>query len=213
MLNLKPLKPGQTLKAKPNSARILEVWSMATLSEVQDGLDWYNDAARIARNMNPDNWERAAGVIAALSPRLDWGRNIMLAQRAYDAWNRGDDMEAHQWGTLKSNADKALRIMRGAYPLDVLGGDKVRAFYLSIVTGTGVVIDRHAFDVAMGRVTNDETRGALSRKGVYDNFAKRYIMAAEQISGEGETVTPAQVQAVTWTVWRRLKNLPEHVTY
>lgn len=213
MLNLKPLKSGQTLKAKPNSARVLEVWNLATDSEIEDGMAWYDDAHEIAETMDPFDPNRAAGVIAALSPRLDWGRNVMLAQRAYRAFQQDPTMKTHKWGTLGSNAEKAHRILKGEAPEDVLKGDKVTAFYAAIVDGSGVVIDRHAFDVAMGRVTNDETRGALSRKGVYDAFAVRYIMAAESLTNDGYPVTPAQVQAVTWTVWRRLKNLPEHVTY
>lgn len=215
MLNMKPLKSGKVLTPQPNSARILEVWDLATDSEIEAGMSWYDDAHRIAVNMDPaEDVHRAAGVIAALSPRLDWGRNIMLAQRAYDAW-AVDMLEDHRWGTLGANAAKAERILKGEHPEDVLKGDKVLAFYRAIVDGTGVVIDRHAFDVAQGRVTNDETRGALSRKGIYDAYATRYIMAAEKITNreDGVSPTPAQVQAVTWTVWRRLKNLPEHVTY
>lgn len=214
MLNLKPLKNGKIVKAQANSARIREVWDLATLSEIEEGMSWYDDARRIAETMDSDNVYRAAGVIAALSPRLDWGRNVMLAQRAYEAFEQDPAMPGHKWGTLGTNADKAYRILKGENPDDVLKGDKVTAFYRAIVDGSGVVIDRHAFDVAMGRVTNDETRGALSRKGVYDQFAARYIIAASKLTDElDEYVSPAQVQAVTWVVWRRLKNLPEHVTF
>lgn len=215
MLNMKPLKSGKTLTPQPNSARILEVWDLATDSEIEEGMSWYDDAREIAATMDPLNPNRAAGVIAALSPRLDWGRNVMLAQRAYSAFQQDPTMKGHKWGTLGANAEKAHRILKGEHPEDVLKGDKVRAFYAAIVDGTGVVIDRHAFDVAQGRVTNDETRGALSRKGIYDAYATRYLMAAEKITNreDGVSPTPAQVQAVTWTVWRRLKNLPEHVTY
>jgi hypothetical protein len=73
-----------------------------------------------------------------------------------------------------------------------------------------VVVDRHAFDIAVGRVTNNETRYALGRKGVYGSFAKAYVRAAKTIAREtGMDVSASQVQAVTWTVWRRLKGLAE----
>ena len=54
---------------------------------------------------------------------------------------------------LKSNVDKALAILNGAAPLDILGGDKVRTFYGNIVNpwGEGVTIDRHAYDIVTGK--------------------------------------------------------------
>ena len=60
----------------------------------------------------------------------------------------------------------------------------------------------------MGKVTNNESRGSLGRKGVYESFAKAYVKAAKTISRElGTTVSGCEVQAIVWTTWRRLKGL------
>jgi hypothetical protein len=190
--------------ANPNSARIVDVWRQATVSELVEGLDWYKDANALAVRLSPADPAAAAGVIAALSPMMSWGQNVILAERAY--------VDGKASGALFSNVAKANRILSGERPEDVLGGDKVRAFYGVIAdpTSDAVVVDRHAFDIAVGRVTNNESRQALGRKGVYESFARAYVRAAKTISREtGMDVSPSQVQAVTWTVWRRLKGLAE----
>lgn len=190
--------------ANPNSARIVDVWREHTLSELDEGLHWYEDAFAFALTLDPEHPERAAGVIAALSPMKDWRNNCILAARAYE---RG-----YASGALSANVAKADAILSGADPLEVLGGNKVRNFYRSIVNPydpDAVCIDRHAFDISVGRVTNDPTRRALARAGVYEAFAAAYKRAARIISKDGYDVVPAQVQAVTWGVWRRKKGLAD----
>jgi hypothetical protein len=189
--------------AKPNAARILDVYRQATLQELQDGLDWYLDAHKLAVALDPERPHAAAGVLAALSPMKTWGKNVNMAVRAY--------ADGYASGGLYANCAKADAIMAGSEPLDVLGGNKVCNFYKAIADphdGSAVVIDRHAFDIAVGRITNDKSRTALSRKGVYDQFARAYVRAAKTIETEtGLDISPCQLQAVTWTVWRRLKGL------
>lgn len=192
-----------TLKAKASAARVLEVWALATATERDHGINWYRTANALARRLDPNRPELAAGVIAALSPMMDWDRNIMLAIRAYE--------DGESSGALFSNVAKANAIMAGADPLKVLGGKKVRNFYAAIAdpeSDTAVCIDRHAFDVAMGRVTNDKTRTALARVGVYEEFQDAYRRAAATLTKTtGDHYTPAMVQATTWVTWRRLKGL------
>jgi hypothetical protein len=188
--------------ANPNSARILEVWRQATVEELSNGLPWYEDAYAFASTLDPERPERGAGVIAALSPMKNWKENCALAGRAFE--------QGFASGALSANIAKADAILSGADPLEVLGGHKVRNFYRSIVNPwdpDAVCIDRHAFDIAVGRITNDQSRAALKRKGMYEAFGAAYKRAARVISKEGYDVVPAQVQAVTWTVWRRLKGL------
>lgn len=191
--------------AKPNSARILDVYRQATLQELQDGLDWYVDAHKLAVTLDPERPHAAAGVLAALSPMKSWGHNVNMAVRAY--------ADGYASGGLYKNCAKADAIMAGAEPLDVLGGDKVCNFYKAIADphdGSAAVIDRHAFDIAVGRITNDKSRTALSRKGVYESFARAYARAAKTIESEtGMDISPCQLQAVTWGTWRRLKGLAD----
>ena len=190
--------------ANPNSARIVDVFAEASVAELDAGVNWYADANAFARTLDPEHPERAAGVIAALSPMKDWENNCILAARAYE--------QGYASGALRANTAKADAIMAGADPLDVLGGNKVRNFYASIADPEhpdAVCIDRHAFDIAVGRITNDKSRTALSRVGVYDSFARSYKRAARAIEREGFPILPSQLQAVVWVTWRRLKGLPD----
>lgn len=192
---------GRAYAARPNSSRIVEVWNMATHAEFVEGMTWYENAHNEALNLDAENPDRAAGVVAALSPQCGWNRNLNLARRAYES--------GEATGTIGACCRKATEILNGKDWRETLGGDKVRAFAALIsdpTDPTTVCVDRHAFDVAVGRPTNDESRKALTRKGVYESFAAAYRRAAATISREtGENVTPAQVQAVTWVVWRRFK--------
>lgn len=190
--------------ANPNSARIVDVWKLATVSELAEGMEWYRDAHALAVRLNPADPASAAGVIAALSPMMTWGQNVNVAVRAY--------ADGKASGALFGNVAKADRILAGERPEDVLGGNKVRAFYQIIAdpSSAAVCVDRHAFDIAVGRVTNNESRAALGRKGVYDRFNMAYVRAAKAIAKDtGMDVTAAQVQAVTWVTWRRLKGLSD----
>lgn len=230
---------------QPLTRNITAVFRAATDGDRAIGHGWYARAFDLACKLADEQvntlglqteaeWERevrkAAGVIAALSPRLAWRKNVEYAKLAYMTYagiatqglmsmrTDGDISEAYFAGmipTLNANARKAFRILNGEDPEDVLGGPKVRAFYFTIVNPTdprAVVVDRHAIDITFGQVLNDQARGlALGRKGAYDRVSELYRRAARIISAElGEVWTPAQVQATTWTYWRRERAAAYH---
>lgn len=173
---------------------ILSVYRSADPASVSAGMTWYNAAHDYAIYLDPENVERAAGIIAALSPMNSWTNNKRKAALVY--------VNGCAAGAgLYSNVAKADRILAGEHPLDVLGGRKVTSFYLSIVdpesTVAEPVIDRHAHDIALGRVTDDSVRQRLGGKGYYDTFAAAYVRAAKRVG-----ITPKQLQAVTWVEWR-----------
>jgi hypothetical protein len=194
-------RKGVPAEYRPSTDHILQVWEQATDTEITAGAEWYPRAHKLAGEIFgcPST---GAGVIAALSPQCAWQRNITLAREAARG-KRGSYVTASNWA-------KAQRIMGGEHWTTVLGprGPKVRAFAATIEDpwdALPVVIDRHAFDVAIGRPTSDSARQVvLSRVGVYDLFAATYRLAADLV---GES--PATVQATTWTTWRRLKGLPD----
>ena len=167
---------------------------------MRDGLSWYLSAHNFAKTLDPENVQRAAGIIAALSPLNGWENNKNKAAQLYRQDGDGTNIG------IKNNVAKAQAIFSGAAPLDVLRGDKVRAFYSTILDPTAQtvppVIDRHAFDIAVGKKTDDKTRGMLSRKGVYSEFADVYIESAK-VAGIGS----AQMQAVTWVAWRDIHGI------
>jgi hypothetical protein len=179
---------------RPQVRNIIDVYDTATGAEIAEGLAWYVTAHAVAKSLG--GARRGAGTLAALSPQTDWERNVEMAHDVY----RG---RTPRYAT-GANIAKARRCDAGEHWADVLGGSKVRNFAAVIEDPTdahAVVIDRHAFDVAVGRITDDKIRGTiLARAGVYEIFADAYRQAAAEIG-----VTPSEVQAVTWVVWRHRK--------
>lgn len=200
---------------RTSTKNITSTFRQTSQADRAAGRDWYRRARLLAEELDPDNVERAAAVIAVLSPRLSWEKNVELARLAYRwhgvRWpNQTPEALAERWPGLRGNAVKAFRILGGEDPDDVVSGPKVRAFWHTIVDPSdprAVVVDRHAVDVAAGRVLDDCTRGLLlGRKGAYDAVADQYRRAARVISKEtGEAWSPAEVQAVTWSHWRASK--------
>lgn len=184
----------------PSVENVLSVYNSASADALRDGLSWYLDAHNFAKILDPENVARAAGIIAALSPMNGWENNKNKAALLYRQNGDGDNVG------LKTNVAKAIRIYNGEAPLDVLRGDKVRAFYETILNPYSAeatpVIDRHAFDIAVGERTDDKTRGMLARKGMYESFASVYRESA-RITGIGS----AQIQAVTWVAWREIHGI------
>lgn len=193
----------KTGEVRPSATNIIAVFDQATVADLAEGMAWYDDAHALAKTIADGNVAMGAGVIAALSPVMKWDRNMMLAVRAFE--------DGKASGALTASVEKADRIMAGEAPLDVLSGNKVRAFYAAIFDPTvarEVCVDRHAFDIAVGRETDDKTRGILTRKGAYESYAACYCRAARMIEKrDGISYSPAQIQAITWCAWRRDKGI------
>jgi len=186
-----------TLTYTPTVHNVLAVFGAATADNLREGLSWYLDAHNFATILSPGDIAKSAGIIAALSPMMGWEPNKVQASKVFS--RNGD---ASGLGLAK-NCAKAAAIYNGAEPLSVLGGNKVRAFYETILDPFGFsipVIDRHAFDIAVGNVTDDKARSTLSRKGEYERFGAVYIDAAH-VAG----VSAPQMQAITWVAWRAMK--------
>lgn len=180
----------------PSVSNVLAVYNGASAQNMREGLSWYLDAHNFAgmlADATGHSVSAMAGIIAALSPMNGWENNKNKARQLV---TQGNGIGCG----LRRNVVKAESILNGANPLDILGGDKVRAFYQTILDPTGdidPVIDRHAFDIAVGERTDEKRRGILSRKGVYHEFAQVYRDAAK-VAGIGA----AQMQAITWVAWR-----------
>ena len=184
-------------------SNILDVFNRATDSEREEGASWYSAARTFAIGLSERYGialDAACGVIAALSPQLSWSMNMRYADQICAT---GD---APVLGLSKS---KALRILSGesvesvlACPVckrstrkHVCSGEKVRNFYRCIADPScdAVCIDRHAFDIASGEVTDDKSRKALDKVGVYQSVADAYRAAAVVLG-----ISAATVQAITW---------------
>jgi hypothetical protein len=171
---------------------IIAVWNAATAEQAAEGRSWYKIANGLAEMMAEGDTRAGAGVIAALSANKAWEINIRLAAQA---WETGEVR-----GHVRDALGKAERIMLGEDPLVVLPMDsKTWNFYRCIADpddADAVVIDRHAHDVAVGKVYGNQDRG-LSNKRRYATLAHAYREAARRL---GEL--PSTVQAVTWVAWR-----------
>lgn len=185
---------------KTSTRNITRTFRNATDADRAAGREWYARAHALAVELDPENPRRGAAVIAVLSPMLSWPRNVQLARDAY---------AGRPLGCLSRNADKARRILAGEAPETVVSGSKVTAFWQTIADPTNlnapVTVDRHAVDIAAGRPLDDTARAALlSGKARYEAIADLYRRAAKILSREtGEHWTAHEVQAVTWTYWRR----------
>lgn len=171
---------------------VLEVFNRATNDDHMAGMTWYSSAHMIARESG--DVLKGAGVIAALSPRMPWHRNVTLARMAFDAPLTG--------GALKRSIAAANAIMHENVPvLDILGGLKTRAFFDNIVhplTSNEVTVDTHAIKIA--GIDRDSVG-----KGLYNEIADAYRAAANIAQ-----ISPLEMQAVTWITFRREANLWTH---
>lgn len=154
---------------------------------------WYADAQRVALELSPGDVWRGAGVLSALSPMKEWKLNVRIARASFDT--------GIAQGNVGQHVVKAQRILDGEYAMDVLNGDKTRSFAEAIATaGNGKIatIDRHAHDIAMGRVFTDKERKIGKR--IYRDMAAAYLECAEYT---GESVNA--IQAITWVQWKKEK--------
>ena len=174
-----------------------------------EGRNWYAQAHTIACNLASRysiSRAQAAGVIAALSPRNKWERNVLDAENLIQAFKAAGKEGAAtvKVCTFGGNKQKAIRILElttvsDASVLDVLSGPKLKEFYSCIADIYGeVCIDGHAYSIwTGGRVTlaNVPSIGIKLRQQIKAD----YIRAADEAN-----IRPHEMQAVTWCVWRRI---------
>lgn len=175
----------QALKTNPRQARL--------------DSQWYSLAGGWCIGLDADfdlEPGTTAGFMAALSPLNTWESqlaytppNIAACLALIKSGHRAH--EGIRGPGFFSNRDKAARILQGESPLDVLGGDKVRAFYRNLTGDFSVVtIDRHA--LAICGWERSLTSGAYAR-----------ISCAFKFAGEKFDLSGAEIQALTWSHWRR----------
>src|SRR5579872_6992800 len=133
-------------------SNILRTYGLATESDLHLGLHWYqsahDEAVTLADTYAIGVWQ-AVGVIAAISPGLNWGLNVLQAKSLIAAWK--DQSPLPTVGVYgRRNVDKAVAILNGTDPLELFSpksSPKVRSFYLNILSpqsDEAVTIDRHA---------------------------------------------------------------------
>lgn len=169
----------------------------ATESERIQGADWYPAVRRIVSEWSATyghSRETVACVIAALSPQVDWPRNLIMA----------DDVLADRPLSirgLETNTRKAYQLARSAGTVeDMLSlfpyGPKVNSFAANLAgDDTVITIDTHAVQAAM----NDPTLVKGIKWAPYTAIATAYATVATELAIPWPTF-----QATIWIVWKRL---------
>mgnify|MGYP001822910179 CR=1 FL=1 len=176
-------------------SNILDVYNQASPLDIAEGLRWYHEAKRECQNLarrNRITLKQAIGIVAALSPRVNWGRNVIAAQNLV----RGIPGEG-----FGANKVKAGKILEGADPEDILRGDKVTSFYSNILrpsSSTAVTIDRWAIRVTMG-ADHWSSKVNTPTPKQYLQLGNEYREAAAIVG-----LKPLELQAITWVTIKRL---------
>lgn len=188
---------------------VLAVYQLANTADVVQGTAWYRDAniiaSRLARKYEISE-RQAVGVIAALSPRNKWERNVADAENLIRVFTADpESVDSVKVCTFGRNKAKAIEILQLSEPvreeqvLGILSGPKLQEFYGCIIgVHDEVCIDGHAYSIWAGdRITlaNVPNIG----KKLREKIKVAYCRAAQEVD-----VTPAQMQAITWCAWRRI---------
>lgn len=174
-------------------------WSRATPADIVAGAEWYATAGATVRAISDATGydvARIAAVVAQLSPRTTWQRNID------GAWHVATGAPGSPHGCIGANVARARAALAAPDPLASVKGPKVSAFARALLGDSeSVTVDVWAARIALNpkwrRGDIDTAESALGRAGVYEAVAYAY-----RVAGARQGVAPATVQAVTWIVAR-----------
>ena len=202
--------------ARAVTRHIAGMLQLSSQADILAGIEWYARALRFARMLvqayNGLTLGQAVGVIAALSPNNKWTRNCVDAEAVIKAWHYGADPMGVKVCTFNPNKAKAASILAlTAEDLltdtiaEILNGRKVVAFYRSIMGDPDAVcVDGHAYAVWIGERIPTTQTPSIGVK-LYADIARAYqLVAKRSFNLCGVTLSPTQVQAVTWVTYRRL---------
>jgi hypothetical protein len=172
--------------------RIVRTFDRASASDIEAGARWYDEAGDLAATLAGGDItvQHAATVIAHLSPRTPWARNVATAVALI---HEGPEA-ARALGAMGALVDRAVESLAYVDPFESFGpsAKKTRSFARNISGDREeVTVDIWAMRVA------DLDEALLSRKGAYEAMAHAYRLAAGR-----RGVDPATMQATTWVVAR-----------
>ena len=193
-----------------NQRHIQAVLDLASVADIVAGQDWY-DTARDAAIALSDRYgvdvTTACGVIAALSPRNKWTRNLIDAENLINVYATSglEACDAVKVCTFGANKAKALRILASHPTLDVvegiLSGPKLTEFFRCIIGQNDVCIDGHAYSIWFGdRVT-------LANVPSIGVKLRRQIKADYMAVALKNDMPAYELQAITWVTHRRIHSV------
>ena len=200
----------------PEARNIVAMFTQATTLEVERGCNWYPEAHQVAYKLGKRYnlyTDQVVGVIAALSPRNKWERNIQDAESILKAWTHGleEDVLAVKCATFNNNKRKALDVLLGNHESihHALNGLKMIEFFNCIAQPDvdDVCIDGHAYSIWMGVRLPLKDVPAISPK-LRGQIKSDYQDAKAFINAElGEKYLTSQIQAITWVTYKRIHNV------
>lgn len=193
-----------------STSNIHAIFNLATPAEIKAGKAWYAEAQEACQSM-ADRHELplqiVVGVVAALSPNNRWERNLEDADKLCAAFLNGDAVEsvkcctyhtmrAKAWGILQDGPSTIEEIVKQ------LKGQKIVAFFRCIMGQNVCCVDGHALNIYRAErhpLTSDKTNvGVRLYRTISDAYAE---------AGKKHGLKAYEMQAITWTVWRRVHGI------
>ena len=191
-----------------NVRNIKAIFELAGAAEIADGNAWYGVAKSIAIVLADQygvTTAQAVGVLAALSPRNKWSRNVVDAEALISAYVAAGSEQARltKCCTFSANKEKAIKVLESGAEtiptiLEILSGPKLREFASCIAGLPDCCIDGHAWCIWQGsRVTLADVPsiGVKLRREIKADYAQ----AAADLG-----LSASELQAITWVTWRRI---------
>lgn len=213
---------------------IAAVYNTSDAKTRAEGRHWYervNEATSKDIKGTSTDLRHGAGIVAAVSPNMDWKNNNLSAIHElhslhgtdWAAIAKGDRSPVQGMSMSRASTPsllKAKRIIDGEDPDTVLArqtGPKVNSFFHNIAEPASpghVTIDGRAHDIAANRLQawQDGSRNISSaatktgKKTRYEHFEDSYRGAAQALNTQhGDDLLPHQVQAVVWEHGKKLE--------
>ena len=192
---------------------ITAVYNLASQADKNQGLNWYARALTFAVQLS-DLYDiettTIVGVIAALSPRNRWERNMQDAESMVKVAANGgtfEDLMQLKVCTFKTGKSKAAAILANkvsdrAELLATLKGPKLCEFFNCILGDCDdVCIDGHAYSIWVGDRITLANVPSIGKK-LRQNIKADYQQAAKDLGLKSH-----ELQAITWVCWKRLHNV------
>jgi len=221
-------KMGEAIVSLEYERNIKEWLDTADTETWDQGKNWYHDARAFSRWL-ADHFgvtpEQAAGVVAVLSPRIDWDTNMRSAVAVCANWKTGNATVSailSESGIVAygANVEKALRILntgdvsycdtgrdchkRDGKPCAAIHGPKVSAFYRAILghdVGTIDVWACRAATIAPLEALHGLPMSDVRRAGIPGERHTAIAAAYGEVGAEFG-LTSAECQAIVWLTIR-----------
>lgn len=188
---------------------LLALYNQATAEELERGVKWYKEVydtvSILADNIIAQGGyhdlgknvliERIAGVVAVMSPRMPWHRNMDVAWQIVLCIINNEKLTDLKVGLLGNTMKGALIFITGEFEL--LGEQKVYKFWRNIVDA-GKITEHVTVDTWAWRafhMTNKTNKGIPPDE--YLEIENAYREASEKVG-----LAPHVFQAVVWEVVR-----------